>query len=713
MFQELTKNEERIVRKNLPQNRTGIPVRLKERFERGSGFSLEDVRVHYRSDEPAKLGALAYTQGSHVYLGTGQERFLSHELGHVIQQKRGNVPPRGSINGAGINDDPRLEREADKMAEELERAKLPEQADSPFARELPEQADISAAREMSAGAGFRESTRRGGRPVIQRKGVAGVTLSMVQNIRLPAKSVCVDTLTFGDRFDTGLKKKVMKNGREVLLKSGKPQLADVEGDHTIADVFVKKYQKDYLKEKNLAEALNFYGNLAGEILGDAPPERFAGDIEGFMEKRYHESQDLAHKTIQYVNFAESKSGEGFLLKEWNVLFKDVVESYNRAYAKSLLSTQGKGTGGHGEGTSVKALKRVKHSAPEGVSPEDLRRIESLIDLGSVNTLQQPDVLGQYRTIAGIPLKEAEALLGKPAVYQTSGRDVLRRADPNIFYAGVQDAVKVRFDVMKNAAIDSRRRNHERYDCKRQLQLALAEFSKEEEAAAVIGQIAERRRIPEDRVGRPHLIAAALSNELAGYEDGLKRLSDIYEEIEDDLWKCFDPEEGFAVENILPIADKIERAKLYLDELEGRFTGSAGREPGFFQIFPQYGEFLGRYFNGLRIQKQRLSELFDAPEGGLSLWEYAADLAHTVREVDSLNMGERLSTGDYGELAERLAPHDEKIWTALKYGKEAEGIMNVIYEHIEAAMQEDKKVREWLHDAGTQLLGDLEKHMAGS
>lgn len=95
-------------------NLTGIPIQMKLDFEQRSGLSFDDVRVHYNSDKPAQLGALAYTQGNEVYMGPGQERHLSHELGHVVQQKAGRVRPTGWINGLPVNDQPELEREADR-----------------------------------------------------------------------------------------------------------------------------------------------------------------------------------------------------------------------------------------------------------------------------------------------------------------------------------------------------------------------------------------------------------------------------------------------------------------------------------------------------------------------------------------------------------------------------------------------------------------------
>lgn len=96
-------------------NRTGIPRGIKQDFETRSGLFFDNVRVHYNSQKPAKLGALAYTQGTQVYLGPGQERRLPHELGHVVQQKRGLVRPTGMVGGLPVNTDAGLEAQADHI----------------------------------------------------------------------------------------------------------------------------------------------------------------------------------------------------------------------------------------------------------------------------------------------------------------------------------------------------------------------------------------------------------------------------------------------------------------------------------------------------------------------------------------------------------------------------------------------------------------------
>ncbi|WP_211463532.1 eCIS core domain-containing protein [Collimonas silvisoli] len=96
-------------------NRTGLPDGLKAGIEGLSGLSMDQVKVHYNSAEPARLQALAYAQGADIHLAPGQERHLPHEAWHVVQQRQGRVQPTLAAQGVAINDDRGLEREADVM----------------------------------------------------------------------------------------------------------------------------------------------------------------------------------------------------------------------------------------------------------------------------------------------------------------------------------------------------------------------------------------------------------------------------------------------------------------------------------------------------------------------------------------------------------------------------------------------------------------------
>ena len=106
------------------ENLTGMPDNLKEGIESLSGFSMDDVRVHYNSSKPATVQALAYTQGTDIHVAPGQEKHLPHEAWHVAQQMAGRVSPTTNINGLPVNDNEELEHEADVMGEKAVQRRL-------------------------------------------------------------------------------------------------------------------------------------------------------------------------------------------------------------------------------------------------------------------------------------------------------------------------------------------------------------------------------------------------------------------------------------------------------------------------------------------------------------------------------------------------------------------------------------------------------------
>jgi len=104
-------------------NKTGLPDNLKLGMENLSGMSLDHVKVHYNSAKPAAVQAHAYAQGSEIHLGSGQEKHLPHELGHVVQQAQGRVQATTNVDGVAVNDNPSLENEATELGNKaLQRA---------------------------------------------------------------------------------------------------------------------------------------------------------------------------------------------------------------------------------------------------------------------------------------------------------------------------------------------------------------------------------------------------------------------------------------------------------------------------------------------------------------------------------------------------------------------------------------------------------------
>jgi hypothetical protein len=99
-----------------------MPAAVQAKMERSFGADFSAVRIH-QGPEAQSIGALAYTQGSSIHFAPGQyepgsqrgQELLGHELAHVVQQAQGRVSATTQAKGACINDDARLEQEADEM----------------------------------------------------------------------------------------------------------------------------------------------------------------------------------------------------------------------------------------------------------------------------------------------------------------------------------------------------------------------------------------------------------------------------------------------------------------------------------------------------------------------------------------------------------------------------------------------------------------------
>ncbi len=105
-----------------PGSGRALPAPAREHFEQKLGHDLGDVRIH-EDGRAEQLGAHAFARGNDIHFrrgafdpagSTGQEE-LGHELAHVVQQRLGRVKPQPK-RGAPINDDPALEREADRWS---------------------------------------------------------------------------------------------------------------------------------------------------------------------------------------------------------------------------------------------------------------------------------------------------------------------------------------------------------------------------------------------------------------------------------------------------------------------------------------------------------------------------------------------------------------------------------------------------------------------
>ncbi len=131
-------------------NNTGLPDNLKSGVENLSGYSMDDVKVHYNSSKPAQLQAHAYAQGTDIHLAPGQQKHLPHEAWHVVQQKQGRVKPTMQFKGkVNINDNTGLEKEADVMGAKALRGGILQEGRSLSTTELNIRSRASSTAQLS------------------------------------------------------------------------------------------------------------------------------------------------------------------------------------------------------------------------------------------------------------------------------------------------------------------------------------------------------------------------------------------------------------------------------------------------------------------------------------------------------------------------------------------------------------------------------------
>jgi hypothetical protein len=108
-----------------------VPDGLHARFASVTGQELPSVRIHAdgEADRLARVtGSVAFTSGRDIFFRAGSydpaspsgARLIAHELSHVAQQERGDLP--GFHAGAGVRmglPGDALERSADRTADEV------------------------------------------------------------------------------------------------------------------------------------------------------------------------------------------------------------------------------------------------------------------------------------------------------------------------------------------------------------------------------------------------------------------------------------------------------------------------------------------------------------------------------------------------------------------------------------------------------------------
>ena len=172
--------------------RPGCRTARSRASSRCRGWRWDDVRVHYDSERPARVGAAAYAEGGEIHLGPGQEQHLPHEAWHVVQQAQGRVQPsRRLASGGAVNADRTLEDEAQAMGERAAaddvRTKDPSHADPSDAAVLAE-FKLAKARAMEKVKEYLKERGQGGKEANRRKVDTDVTMpSSRSRRRMPSR----------------------------------------------------------------------------------------------------------------------------------------------------------------------------------------------------------------------------------------------------------------------------------------------------------------------------------------------------------------------------------------------------------------------------------------------------------------------------------------------------------------------------------------------
>lgn len=91
------------------------------------GIQMADfpgIKVHSNSQKAKEIGARAFTRGNDIHFSPGEfqpstqkgQKLIQHELTHVAQQREKRITPTDTKKGLKVNNDPKLEGEANQVA---------------------------------------------------------------------------------------------------------------------------------------------------------------------------------------------------------------------------------------------------------------------------------------------------------------------------------------------------------------------------------------------------------------------------------------------------------------------------------------------------------------------------------------------------------------------------------------------------------------------
>lgn len=309
-------------------NNTGLPDNLKSGIENLSGYSMDDVKVHFNSDKPAQLNAHAYAQGTDIHVAPGQEQHLPHEAWHVVQQKQGRVQATMQMKaGVPVNDDAGLENEADVMG----------------AKALS-MSDISST-------------------VSQCKNTA----TNIANSCVQASSV--KTVSANYTYDNSTKTETVGRSMEATLDPGTPINGSAPGDGEQTGLM--GYLKNTKDFKSMKRGHLMNGQLGGPgIAANMFPITSKANtyhqlhVENYIKKAIANDVGVFYKVDVNSNYdADSfdSAAAEFICKSWVVDSNGVTDlTQPEPFTEmSIISKPAAGSSGDGEAAAVKVNDRVR------------------------------------------------------------------------------------------------------------------------------------------------------------------------------------------------------------------------------------------------------------------------------------------------------------------------------------------------------------------
>jgi len=99
-----------------------LPKDVRGKMENAFQADFSNVNIHTNSEKAKEVGAYAFTQGEDIHFAPGQyqpfsldgQKLIGHELTHVEHQRNGKVEPTVQTKGMPVNNDQKLEKEADE-----------------------------------------------------------------------------------------------------------------------------------------------------------------------------------------------------------------------------------------------------------------------------------------------------------------------------------------------------------------------------------------------------------------------------------------------------------------------------------------------------------------------------------------------------------------------------------------------------------------------